>query len=119
MNVFMKRGHLVIIEAGQVEQVVHPVCTRCFVHRAPYQLRLLRVHAKNTNNFTLHIHRFTLLYTAYTAKKITILYFLKSNCVALFPISIFIHLHVNDLYIPRIGPPILLQPNWETDRGNI
>jgi hypothetical protein len=26
---------------------------------------------------------------------------------------------VSDLYIPMIGPPILLQPNMQTDRGNI
>jgi hypothetical protein len=30
-----------------------------------------------------------------------------------------IHISVSDLYIPRIGPPILLQPNKQTDRGNI
>ncbi len=30
-----------------------------------------------------------------------------------------IHTSVNDLYIPRIGPPILLQPNRQADLGNI
>jgi hypothetical protein len=30
-----------------------------------------------------------------------------------------IHLSVSDLYIPRIDPPIFLQPNRQTDRGNI
>ncbi len=30
-----------------------------------------------------------------------------------------IHTSVSDLYIPRIRPPILLQPNRQTDRGNI
>jgi hypothetical protein len=29
------------------------------------------------------------------------------------------HTPVSDLYIPRICPPILLQPNWLTDHGNI
>ncbi len=30
-----------------------------------------------------------------------------------------IHAFVSDLYIPRISPPILLQLNMQTDRGNI
>ncbi len=30
-----------------------------------------------------------------------------------------IHVSVSDLYIPTIGPPILLQQNRQTDRGNI
>ncbi len=30
-----------------------------------------------------------------------------------------IHVSVSDLYIPRIGPHIFLQPNRQTDRGNI
>jgi hypothetical protein len=30
-----------------------------------------------------------------------------------------IYVSVKDLYIPRIGLPILLQPNWQTDSGNI
>ncbi len=29
-----------------------------------------------------------------------------------------IHTSVSDIYIPRIGPPILLQPNRQTYRGN-
>jgi hypothetical protein len=29
------------------------------------------------------------------------------------------HTSVSDLYIPRIDPPILLQPNRQTDRGNV
>ncbi len=29
-----------------------------------------------------------------------------------------IHTFVSDLYIPRFGPSILLQPNRKTDRGN-
>jgi hypothetical protein len=29
-----------------------------------------------------------------------------------------IHMSVSDLYISRIGPPILLQPNRQTYRGN-
>jgi hypothetical protein len=29
------------------------------------------------------------------------------------------HISVSYLYIPRIGPPISLQPNRQTDRGNI
>jgi hypothetical protein len=30
-----------------------------------------------------------------------------------------IHTSVSDLFIPRIGPPILLQPNTQTYRVNI
>jgi hypothetical protein len=30
-----------------------------------------------------------------------------------------IHVSVSDLYIPTIGPPIFLQQNRQTDRGNI
>jgi hypothetical protein len=30
-----------------------------------------------------------------------------------------IHTSVSDSYIPRIGPPSFLQPNRQTDRGNI
>jgi hypothetical protein len=31
----------------------------------------------------------------------------------------YIHVSVSDLYIPRIDLPILLQPNRQTDPGNI
>ncbi len=42
----------------------------------------------------------------------------KSNCAALFSISICIHQWA--IYIfPRIGLPISLQPNRQTDHGNI
>jgi hypothetical protein len=30
-----------------------------------------------------------------------------------------VHVSVSDLFIPTIGPPILLQQNRRTDRGNI
>jgi hypothetical protein len=30
-----------------------------------------------------------------------------------------IHVSVSDLYIPVVGPPIFLQQNMQTDRGNI
>jgi hypothetical protein len=30
-----------------------------------------------------------------------------------------IHVSVSDLYIPRIGPHISLQQNWQTDPGNM
>ncbi len=33
--------------------------------------------------------------------------------------SFYIHVSVSDLYIPRIGLPILLQPNRQTDPENI
>jgi hypothetical protein len=36
----------------------------------------------------------------------------------LVPIS-YIYLSVSDLYFPRIDLPILLQPNRQTDPGNI
>ncbi len=34
-------------------------------------------------------------------------------------LNLYIHLSVRDLYIPTIGPPIFLQPNRQTDRGDI
>ncbi len=37
----------------------------------------------------------------------------------LFPISTFMYVSVSDLYIPSIGPPILLQQNRQTHGGNI
>ncbi len=33
--------------------------------------------------------------------------------------SFHIHVSVSDLYIPTIGPPIFLQQNMKTHRGNI
>ncbi len=46
------------------------------------------------------------------------MYSQKSDCAALFPIF-HIHTSVSDFYISRIGPPILLQPNRQTNRGNV
>jgi hypothetical protein len=34
-------------------------------------------------------------------------------------LNFYIHVYVNNLYIPRIGPHIFLQQNRQTDRGNI
>jgi hypothetical protein len=45
------------------------------------------------------------------------MYSQKRNCAALVP-NLHIHMSVSDLYISRIGPLILLQPNRQTDRGN-
>jgi hypothetical protein len=42
----------------------------------------------------------------------------KQNYKVLAP-SFNIYVSVSDLYIPRIGLPILLQPNRQTDPGNI
>jgi hypothetical protein len=33
--------------------------------------------------------------------------------------NFYVHVSVNVLYIPMIGPPIFLQQNRQTDRGNI
>ncbi len=44
--------------------------------------------------------------------------FLKQNYNVLSP-NFHIHKSVSDLYIPRISLPILLQPNRQTDPGNI
>jgi hypothetical protein len=33
--------------------------------------------------------------------------------------NFYIHISVSDLYIPTIGPPIFLQPNRQTDQGNV
>jgi hypothetical protein len=44
--------------------------------------------------------------------------FPKQNCNNLSP-NFHIHVPVSDLYVSRIGLPILLQPNRQTDPGNI
>ncbi len=44
--------------------------------------------------------------------------FPKQNYNVLSP-NFHIHVSVSDLYIPRIGLPILLQPKRQTDSGNI
>ncbi len=44
--------------------------------------------------------------------------FLEIKLRGLVP-NFHIHTSVSDLYIPRIGPPNLLQPNRQTDCGNI
>jgi hypothetical protein len=44
--------------------------------------------------------------------------FTKHNYTVLSP-NFHIQVSVSNLYIPRIGLPILLQPNRQTDPGNI
>jgi hypothetical protein len=51
-------------------------------------------------------------------KEISIYVFLDKELRGLSP-KFHIHLSVSDLYIPTIGPPIFLQQNRQTDRGNI
>ncbi len=46
------------------------------------------------------------------------MYFTKRELRRLSP-NFHIHVSVSDLYIPRIGPHILLQQNRQTHRGNI
>jgi hypothetical protein len=33
--------------------------------------------------------------------------------------NLHIHVYVSDLYVPLIGPPVFMQQNRHTDRGNI
>jgi hypothetical protein len=33
--------------------------------------------------------------------------------------NVNVHVSVSDLYIPSIGPPIFMQQNRQTDRGNM
>ncbi len=56
--------------------------------------------------------------SVYIATKISFMYYQKRNCAASSP-NFHIHVTVADLYIPRIGPPIFLQQNRQTDRGNV
>ncbi len=51
-------------------------------------------------------------------KEIPIYVFLEKELRGLSP-NFYIHVSVSDLYIPTIGPPIYLQQNMHTDRGNI
>jgi hypothetical protein len=46
-------------------------------------------------------------------------YTLQRNKTENFSPNFYIHVSVSDLYIPRIGLPILLQENMWTDPGNI
>ncbi len=55
----------------------------------------------------------------HATKQIQIMCSQKSNCVRGLVPNFHIHTSVSDLSIPRIGPPILLQLNRQTDRGNI
>ncbi len=50
-------------------------------------------------------------------KEILIHFFPEKELRGLSP-NFHIHVTVSDLYIPRIGPPIFLQQNMQTDRGN-
>ncbi len=50
-------------------------------------------------------------------KEISIYVFQDKELRGLSP-SFHIHVSVNDLYILTIGPPIFLQQNMQTDRGN-
>ncbi len=54
----------------------------------------------------------------YTATIIPFMHSFSQNHATSVPIS-RIHVSVTDLYIPRIGPHIFLQQNWQIDRGNI
>jgi hypothetical protein len=51
-------------------------------------------------------------------KEISIYVFLGKELRGLSP-NFHIHVSVSDLYIPTIGPPIFLQQNRQTGRGNI
>jgi hypothetical protein len=50
--------------------------------------------------------------------KVRALLFPKQNYNVLSP-NFHIHVSASDLYIPRIGLPSLMQPNRQTDPGNI
>ncbi len=54
----------------------------------------------------------------HTAKKIQIYVCPEKKLRGLSP-NFHIHVSVSDLYIPTIGPPIFLQPNRQTNRGNM
>ncbi len=60
----------------------------------------------DSNTFTMH------------CKEISIHVFPEKELRCLSP-NIHIHVSVSDLYIPLIGPPIFLQQNRQTNRGNM
>jgi hypothetical protein len=61
---------------------------------------------------------FHLLYACLLCKEISIYVFPGKELLGLSP-NFHIHVSVSDLYIPTIGPPIFLQQDRQTDRGNI
>jgi hypothetical protein len=63
-------------------------------------------------------HYYTLRHTIVHYNKNLIYVFLEKKLRCLSP-NIHIHVSLSDLYIPMIGPPIFLQQNRQTDRGNI
>jgi hypothetical protein len=96
-------------------------------------LEVKQMHQQRSGNYEFTLEKFkckrmVLMHTG-TARSTSTLqrrfdiyvYSQKGNC-ALVPNS-YIHVSVSDLFIPTIGPPILLQQNRQhnrqTDRGNI
>jgi hypothetical protein len=48
-----------------------------------------------------------------------LMYVFPEKCLRGLSLNFHIQVSVSDLYIPTIGPPIFLQQNMQTDRGNI
>ncbi len=68
-------------------------------------------------NFTYKISAEDLLLPVH-CNEISIYVIPKKELRGLSP-NFHIHVSVSDLYVPTIGPPIFLQQNRQTDRGNL
>jgi hypothetical protein len=78
----------------------------------------LRVHCKNEGSVSIQVKYLVPIYV-FPEMSCAASLFPKQNYSHVLSPNFHIHVDLSDLYIPRIGQPILLQPNRQTDPGNI
>ncbi len=77
------------------------------------------VFSKGVYKWTYYFYHIAGKYIRYALQKNLIYVFTETKLCGLpLPYTYFL-VFLSDLYIPTIGPSILLQPNRRTDRGNI